>query len=82
MAVRSPEKKLSKQPLSEISAALTPGVGFPNPYPADGDVILLVLGEDGPHLKVAAQGDDVPAWGREVDGPGDPGCALSFRQAS
>ena len=69
-------KKQSKQPLSEISAVPTPGVGFPNAFPADGDV---VLGEDGPHLKVGAQGGDVSAEGREVDGPA---CGLAEAASS
>ena len=72
-------KKQSKQPLSEISAASTPGVGFPNPSPADCDVVLGVLGEDGPHLKVGAQGGDVSAEGREVDGPA---CGLAEAASS
>jgi hypothetical protein len=55
-AARSPEKKLCKQPLSEISAAPTPSIGLSNPSPTDGygDVVLRVLGEDGPHLKMPA----------------------------
>src|SRR5215212_9471805 len=49
-----------------------PGVRLPNPSPADGDsdVVLGIFGEDGPHFKVAAQGGDVPAEGRGVDGAG------------
>jgi hypothetical protein len=72
-------KKQSKQPLSEISAVPTPGVGFPNPFPADGDVVLGVLGEDGPHLEVGAQDGDVSAEGREVDGPA---CGLAEAASS
>jgi hypothetical protein len=47
---------LSNQPLSEISAAPTPSIGLSNPSPADGDgdVVLGMLGEDGPHLKMPA----------------------------
>jgi hypothetical protein len=45
-----------KNARSEISAVPTPGIGLLNPSPADGDddVVLGVLGEDGPHLEVAA----------------------------
>jgi hypothetical protein len=44
----------------DISAVPTPGVGLLNPSPADDDVVLGVLGEDGPNLEVAAQGGDAP----------------------
>ena len=38
-----------------------------------------MLGEDGPHLKVGAQGGDVSAEGREVDGPA---CGLAEAASS